>query len=160
MRWAGIEVTQNYAKKPEMLPVTFVGSLCKTHAVFCSKIADVHGIEVHDVRTLKFVYFQKIFRFLLHTTRDVTRGARGAQFPGCRITVGSQKSQQCHKQCFKTVRLLPKDLRFEHGGAKLASCPRRHLTSLRPCTSRLSSQNGEICLWQTINHKQFKSKCC
>ena len=27
---------------------------------------------------------------------------------------------------FNTVRLLPKDLRFEHGGAKLASCPGRH----------------------------------
>jgi len=32
------------------------------------------------------------------------------------------------------------------GGAKLVSCPRRHLTSLHPYTSRLSSQNGEICL--------------
>jgi len=28
--------------------------------------------------------------------------------------------------------LLPKDLRFEHRGAKLASYPGRHLTSLRP----------------------------
>jgi len=34
-----------------MLPVTFVGSLYKTHAVLFSKIADVHGIEVRDVRT-------------------------------------------------------------------------------------------------------------
>jgi len=33
---------------------------------------------------------------------------------------------------FNTANLLPKDLRFEHGGAKLASCPGRHLTSLRP----------------------------
>jgi len=31
-----------------------------------------------------------------------------------------------------TMNLLPKDVRFEHGGAKLASCPGRHLTSLRP----------------------------
>jgi len=28
--------------------------------------------------------------------------------------------------------LHPKDLKFEHGGAKLAYCPWRHLTSLRP----------------------------
>ena len=42
--------------------------------------------------------------------------------------------------------MLSKDLRFEHGGAKLVSFPRRHLTSLRSCTSRLSSQNDEICL--------------
>jgi len=33
---------------------------------------------------------------------------------------------------FNTVRLLPKDLSFEHEGAKLASCPGPHLTSLRP----------------------------
>jgi len=32
---------------------------------------------------------------------------------------------------FNTVHLLPKDLSFEHGGAKLASCPGRHLISLR-----------------------------
>jgi len=30
------------------------------------------------------------------------------------------------------MNLLPIDLRFEHGGAKLASCPGRHLNSLRP----------------------------
>jgi len=51
-----------------MLTVTFVGSLYKTHAILCSKIADVYGIEVHDVRTWTFVYFRKIFRFLLHIT--------------------------------------------------------------------------------------------
>jgi len=50
-RGAGLEVTQNYTKKLEMPPVNFVGSLCQIHAVLCSKIADVHGIEVHDVRT-------------------------------------------------------------------------------------------------------------
>jgi len=33
---------------------------------------------------------------------------------------------------FNTVNLLPKELSFEHWGAKLASCPGRHLTSLRP----------------------------
>jgi len=32
-----------------------------------------------------------------------------------------------------TAHLLPKDLRFEHGGAKLVSCTERHLTSLRLC---------------------------
>jgi len=32
---------------------------------------------------------------------------------------------------FNTLHLLPKDIRFEHGDAKLASCPGRHLTSLR-----------------------------
>ena len=33
-----------------MPPVTSVGSLCEIHAVLCSKIADVHEVEVHDFR--------------------------------------------------------------------------------------------------------------
>jgi len=48
-RGAGVEVAQNYTKKPEMPPATFVGSLCKIHALLFSKIADAYGIEVHDV---------------------------------------------------------------------------------------------------------------
>ena len=35
---------------------------------------------------------------------------------------------------FNTLHWVPKDLRFEHGCAKPASCPGRHLTSLRPCS--------------------------
>ena len=34
---------------------------------------------------------------------------------------------------FITVHVLPKDLSFEHGGAKLASCSGCYLISLRPC---------------------------
>jgi len=44
-RWAGIEVTQNYTKKPEMPPLTFVGSLCKIHHLLFSKTADVHDVR-------------------------------------------------------------------------------------------------------------------
>jgi len=33
---------------------------------------------------------------------------------------------------FNTVHSLPKDLRFEHGGARLVSCPEPHLTLVRP----------------------------
>jgi len=33
---------------------------------------------------------------------------------------------------FNILHLLPKYLRFEHRGAKLAYCPGRHLTLLRP----------------------------
>jgi len=32
---AGMEVTQNNTKKPEMPPVTSVGTLCKIHALNC-----------------------------------------------------------------------------------------------------------------------------
>ena len=48
--WAGIKVTQKYMKKNEMLPAIYVAGLCKTHAVWCSKISDVHEIEVHVIR--------------------------------------------------------------------------------------------------------------
>jgi len=72
-------------------------------------------------------------------SKGVTRG-KGAQFPGRQITMGTPnhcgeapKSPSnvtntfCNTDC-----LLPKDLKFEHGGAKLASGPGRNLTSLRP----------------------------
>jgi len=58
-------------------------------------------------------------------TRGVTRGARGAQFPGRQFTMGAlnhyggaEKSQQYYKY-FNTVNLLSNKLRFDHGGAKL-----------------------------------------
>jgi len=60
----------------------------------------------------------------------------GAESPwGRRITAwGGKKIQQCHKYFLKysSLHLLPKDLRFEHGGAKLAYCPGHHSTLLRP----------------------------
>jgi len=134
-----------------MQPITFVVSLCKLYAVgliLCSKITDVHGIEVNDVLTWKFVYFQNIFRFLLHNTRDVTRGQGGIISRAPNHYGGAKSHSNVATTFFKTVglHLLPKDHRFEHGGVKLVSFPRRHLTSLRSCTSRLSSQNDEICL--------------
>jgi len=134
-----------------MQPVTFVVSLCKLYAVgliLCSKIADVHGTEVTDFLTWKFVYFQKIFRFLLHNTRDVTRGQGGTISRAPNHYGGAKSHSNVITTFFKTVglHLLPKDLGFEHGGAKLVSFPRRHLTSLRSCTSWWSSQNNEICL--------------
>jgi len=75
---------------------------------------------------------------------------------------GSESYNSVISTFFNTVHLLPKGLRFEHAGAKLVFCPSRHLTSLRPCTSRLSSQNDEFFLQkylfirQTINHTPFK----
>jgi len=55
-----------------------------------------------------------------------------AQFPGRRITAwGAEKVQQCHKYFLKysSLHLLPKDLRFEHGGAKLTIVP----GAIQPC---------------------------
>jgi len=45
---------------------------------------------------------------------------------------GAEKSQNVTSTSFSTVNLRPKELRFEQVGATLASCPGRHLTSLRP----------------------------
>jgi len=39
-----------------------------------------------------------------------------------------------------TADLLPKELSFEHGGAKLVSYPGRHLTLLRPCVQLIVNQ--------------------
>ena len=88
-----MEVTQNYTKKPEMPPVTFVGSLCKIHVLLFSKIADVH-----EVRTWKSVCYRKIFRFSLHNTRDVTKGAR---FLGAESLRGSKSSSNVMSTFFQ-----------------------------------------------------------
>jgi len=55
---------------------------------------------------------------------------------GRRMTAGVPKSpNNVTSTFFNTVDLLPKDLRFEHGGGEIASCPGRHLSSLRPYQS-------------------------
>jgi len=71
-------------------------------------------------------------------------GARGRNYPGAeslwsaeilrgrRMIAGTPKNpNSVTRTFFNAVHLLPKDLRFEYGGAKLAFCPGRHLTSLR-----------------------------
>jgi len=63
----GIEVTRKIHDKNGIPLVTFVGSLYKCHAILCSKIVDVHGIEVHEVRTQNFI-FRRTFQLLLHFT--------------------------------------------------------------------------------------------
>jgi len=58
---------------------------------------------------------------------------RGANYPGAKWLQGAPKSSKnVTRTFFNTVYLLPKNLRFEHGGGKLVSWPRRHLTSIRP----------------------------
>ena len=58
----------------------------------------------------------------------------GHNSPGAESKRGAPKSpNNVAGTFFNIVHMLPKDLRFEHGGAKRISCPGRHLTSLRPC---------------------------
>jgi len=78
---------------------------------------------------------------------ETQRGGQGGTIPLAPNHCGGPKSQNnVTSTFFKTVHLLPKELRFEHRGAKPVFYPRRHLTSVRPCTARLSSQNNETCL--------------
>jgi len=102
------------------------------------KFAQLHYFWSHNVGRDKKFYVPPVQKL----------GGRVPPSPHkLRTCFGGPKSHSNVISTFlKTVHLLAKDLRFEHGGAKLVSFPRRHPTSLRPCTSRWSSQNGEICL--------------
>jgi len=57
---------------------------------------------------------------------------------------GAENSQQCYKYFLQIAHLPPKDLRLEHGDAKLASCPGRHLTSLRPWQYLIETLSSNI----------------
>ena len=80
------------------------------------------------------------------------RGERGGAIPrapshygGAKRLQGAPKSpNNVTSAFFNTVNLLPNNLRFEHGGAKLASCPGRHLASLRPWVGHSIRVSTEI----------------
>ena len=79
--------------------------------------------------------------------RAVTTGGQGGTIPRAPIHYGSAESlrdaellrkapkspNNVTSTFFNTVNLLSKELRFDHGGAKLVFCPGRYLTSIRPC---------------------------
>ena len=72
---------------------------------------------------------------LLPGTQGRNEGGKGGIIPRAPNHCGvAEKSQQRHKYFLQNSTFAPKDLRFEHGGDKLASCPGRYLTSLRPCS--------------------------
>ena len=60
---------------------------------------------------------------------------------------GAEKPNSITSAFFNAVDLLPKDLRLEHGVAKVASCPGRHLTSLRLCCT-VSIPETVFWLWK------------
>ena len=77
-----------------------------------------------------------ILATFIPTGRGVTRGGQGGHnSPGAESLRGAPKSPNSVTNTL--LHLLPKDLGFVHGGARLASCPGRHLTSLRPCPQDL-----------------------
>ena len=74
-------------------------------------------------------------------TRGRSQNSPGDELPwGRQITTGAPKSSNNVTSISSNiVHLLPKDLSLEHGCAKLASCPRRHLTSFRPCLASINT---------------------
>jgi len=76
---------------------------------------------------------------LLWLTEGHRQGCNeGAQMPERRLTMGAPKCPNIVASTFfNAVHLLPKELRFEYGGAKPVYCPGRHLTSLRPWPQNL-----------------------
>jgi len=68
-----------------------------------------------------------------HQSRGETKG--GATPRALNHRDAPKSTNNVSSNFFITTRLLLKDLRFKHGGAKLVSCPGRHLTSVRPCTT-------------------------
>jgi len=81
-----------------------------------------------------------------HDSRGVTMGDKGDTIPrapdhygapnhcgGRQMSPrGAENLNNFTSTFFNTINVLPKNLRFEHGGAKLASCPGPRLTSYAP----------------------------
>ena len=82
------------------------------------------------------------------TIRGVTSGGEGGTIPRAPKSPNNDTSN-----FFNTVHLLPIDLRFEHGGAKLASCPGRHLTSLQ-CKGNFQFQ-----IWLNLTQTPQTKSC-
>ena len=74
-------------------------------------------------------------------------GEGGRNFPGAESLLGSRKVLTMSQVLSSTADLFSKDPRFEHGGAKLASCPGRYLTSQRPWPYCVISQVNTVHLY-------------
>jgi len=105
---------------------------------------------------LKFrEHWQGAWTYVVHT-QGRNEGGKGEQFSGRRITMGPpnhcgvpKSPKNVASTFFNTVNLLQKELRFEHGSAKLAFCPGRHPTLLHLHTRHLLYFQSVCCeLWR------------
>jgi len=123
-----------------------------------------------------------ILGFWIYDTQGRNEGrARGAQFPGRRITMGAPNHHEGRQMTaappkssnngastfFNTVTFLTTST-FEHRSAKLASCLGRHLTSLRPWwydiqqlytirnCQNLSAHNNQSAYFGNDHHSRIK----
>jgi len=80
-----------------------VSNLCwqsvQDPCLLCSKIADVHGIEVHDVRTWKFVFFSEKFPIFI-TQRDFLPKMAKFVYKNTRQSVVKYQSQTIRTKCY------------------------------------------------------------
>ena len=84
---------------------------------------------------LKICLFSENFAIFISLHQRRNERSRGTISPAPNHYGGGAKSHSnVITNFFKTVglHLLPKDLRFEHGGAKLVSFPRRHQSRYAP----------------------------
>ena len=110
--------------------VLIIGSITRGDFVFCWPRYE--SLLAYLLRHSEVFFY---LRAKIECNQRRNEGNKGAQIPGCR-KVPRMLQLLC---VFLTAYLFPKDLRFEHGGTKLVSCPGRHLTSLRPWVQRKES---------------------
>ena len=98
-----------------------VETLLQIHSCFFSHSINVRDLPISAV--ISSLHYQT--RGLRSTLGHNEDGARGAQFPGRRITMGRKSLRGAPKSpsnvtntFFSRVLLLPKDISFEHGSAK------------------------------------------
>jgi len=160
--WQAQKWHKNYAKKPDRSPVTFVGTMRKIHAVLFSKIADVHGGNVHDVLTWKVVYFRKEIPFFIAWHQRRIEGAR-VTISRAPNHCAEHKSQKCHKHFFQSNTFASERCQVWTWGRHtcfLLQTPSNlvttlHITIVLPKCRNLFT-NIPTHQWQTINHKLFK----
>jgi len=76
------------------------------------------------------------------------------------MTAGAPKSPNNVTSTFsKRAQLLLKELRFEHWGAKLVSCPGRHLTSVPPLPGGVKRLVSIFCVVALFSIT-FKTQAC
>jgi len=73
-----------------------------------------------------------VFESYFITTMGVTKGGKGDTIPGTGNHYGDAQWLRGSLKILNAMHLLPKDLRFKKWGAKRASWPGRHITSLCP----------------------------
>jgi len=93
-------------------------------------------IEPSIIKFCENRHFQYFIR-----CRGATRGARGEQCPGCRITGGSHKVPTS-SQVLSSIQYIYSQKNL--GGAKLICCPGRHLTSAYPWFADIVTEHHEI----------------